>query len=89
MLLAFAVWVGSGFASKLYLAYRLNAEVKQLQRDNQGISDANRGYAEQLRGLSDPAGEEEVLRQHNYSQPGETVYVIVRPSPSPSPSPHR
>lgn len=86
---AFTVWVGSAFASKLWLAYRLNSEVHRLQRQNQSLTDANRAYQQQLDGISQPGGEEEILRQHGYSAPGETVYVVSHPSPAPSASPRR
>ena len=76
-------WIGTAFASKLYLTYQLNAEVHRLERDNQSLTDANRAYQQQLDGLSQPAGQEELLRNHGYSGPGETVYILVSPSPSP------
>src|SRR4030081_451707 len=89
MLLLFvaALWVGSGFVSKMVVAYRLNAEVAQLQRDNQHIASTNLGYQAQLNALAQAGGKEEQQRLHNYIQRDEKVYVIAQPSPSPSPSP--
>lgn len=71
----------------MVVAYRLNAEVRALQQDNQKIDDANRAYEQQLQALSRPDGAEEQARLHNYVAPGEHVYVIAAPSQSPSPSP--
>jgi cell division protein FtsB len=82
-----AFWIGSSFASKMYLAYGLNTRVQALRRDNTQLAEANRGYAQQLKSLSNPAGAEEVARQHNYVRPGEKVYVLILPSPSASPNP--
>jgi hypothetical protein len=89
MLLLFvaAVWVGSGFVSKMVVAYRLNAEVAQLQRDNEHLENINRGYQSQLTALAQAGGKEEQQRLHNYIQRDEKVYVIAQPSPSASPSP--
>jgi cell division protein FtsB len=87
VLLAAALWLGSGFVSRMVLAYRLNTEVRALQSQNQKIAQANREYAAQLQALSRPDGAEEQARQHNYVRPDEKVYVVAQPSPSPSPSP--
>ncbi|MHB8509610.1 MAG: FtsB/FtsL family cell division protein [Candidatus Dormibacteria bacterium] len=87
LLLLAGLWVGSAFASKMLLDYRLNAQVTTLARDNQQLADANHGYNQQLAALSNPAGKDEALRQHNYTLPDEKVYVIVQPSPSPYSSP--
>ena len=81
-----ALWLASGFASKMLVAYRLNAEVAQLQRDTQRLEDLNHGYRSQLSALAQPGGKEEQQRLHNYVQRDEKVYVIAQPSPSPSPS---
>ncbi len=81
------VWVGSGFVSKMVVAYRLNTEVRAIQRENQRIEDANRAYQQQLQALSRPDGAEEQARLHNYVAPGEHVYVIANPSPGPSSTP--
>ncbi len=86
LLFVAAVWVGSGFVSKMVVAYRLNAEVSQLQRDTQRLEDLNRGYQSQLSALAQPGGKEEQERLHNYVQRDEKVYVIAQPSPLPSPS---
>ena len=83
--LAAAVWIGSGFASKMVLAYRLNSEVHSLQSQNQQISDQNAAYAQQLAALNKPSGAEEQARLHNYVRPDEKVYVVAQ-SPSPAPS---
>jgi hypothetical protein len=82
-----ALWLGSSFASKMVVAYRLNAEVAQLQSDTQRLEELNRGYQSQLSALAQPGGKEEQQRLHNYVQPNEKVYVIAQPSPAPSPSP--
>jgi hypothetical protein len=82
-----ALWVGSGFVSKIVVAYRLNAEAAQLQQENQRLADANRAYQSQLSALAQPGGKEEQERLHNYVQKDEKVYVIAQPSPGPSPSP--
>ena len=82
-----ALWVGSGFVSKIVVSYRLNAEAAQLQQENQRLADANRAYQSQLSALAQPSGKEEQERLHNYIQKDEKVYVIVQPSPGPSPSP--
>jgi hypothetical protein len=82
-----ALWMGSGFASKMVLAYRLNAEVEQLQRDTQRLEELNHGYQSQLAALAQPGGKEEQERLHNYVQHDEKVYVIAQPSPASSPSP--
>jgi hypothetical protein len=87
LLVLAALWLGSGFASKMLVAYRLNAEVAQLQADTQRLEDVNRGYQSQLSALAQPGGKEEQERLHNYVQHDEKVYVIAQPSPSPSPSP--
>jgi hypothetical protein len=68
----------------MVVAYRLNAEVQAIQRDNQRIDDANKAYQRQLQALARPDGAEEQARLHNYVAPGEHVYVIANPSPSPS-----
>ncbi len=82
-----ALWVGSGFVNKMVVAYKLDAEARQLRQDNQRLADANRGYQSQLTALSQPGGKEEQERLHNYVQKDEKVYVIAQPSPGPSPSP--
>lgn len=82
-----AAWVGSGFVSKMVVAYRLNAEVAQLQRDNKHLESLNRGYQSQLTALAQVGGKEEQQRLHNYIQPDEKVYVIAAPTPGASPSP--
>jgi cell division protein FtsB len=87
VLFAAAVWVGSGFVSKMVVAYRLNAQVAQLQRDNQHLESTNRGYQSQLTALAQAGGKVEQQRLHNYIQPDEKVYVIAQPTPGPSPSP--
>jgi hypothetical protein len=89
MLLLFvaALWVGSGFVSKMVVAYRLNAEVAQLQRDNQHTASINLGYQAQLNALAQAGGKEEQQRLHNYIQRDEKVYVVAPPSPAPSASP--
>jgi cell division protein FtsB len=87
LLLAAAVWVGSGFVSKMVVAYRLNSEVAQLQKQNQHLENLNRGYQSQLTALAQAGGKVEQQRLHNYIQPDEKVYVIAQPSPGPSPSP--
>jgi Septum formation initiator len=87
MLFVAAVWVGSGFISKIVVAYRLNAEAAQLQQENQRLADANRAYESQLSALAQAGGKEEQERLHNYVQKDEKVYVIAQPSPGPSPSP--
>ncbi|HXO66859.1 MAG TPA: hypothetical protein VN863_02565 [Candidatus Dormibacteraeota bacterium] len=87
LLVLAALWLGSGFASKMLVAYRLNAEVAQLQRDTQRLEDLNRGYQSQLSALAQPGGKEEQERLHNYVQHDEKVYVIAQPSPATSPSP--
>jgi cell division protein FtsL len=80
-----ALWLASGFLSKMLVAYRLNAEVAQLQRDTQRLDEQNRGYQAQLSALAQPGGKEEQERLHNYVQHDEKVYVIAQPSPSPTP----
>lgn len=79
-----AVWVGSGFVQKMVLAYRLNAEVAQLQRDNARVADENKAYRQQLGSLQQTSGQEELERQHNYARPDEKVFVITGISPSPT-----
>jgi hypothetical protein len=70
----------------MVVAYRLNAEVQSIERENQRIDDANKAYQQQLQALSRPDGAEEQARLHNYVAPGEHVYVIAAPSASPTPS---
>ena len=82
-----ALWVGSGFVSKIVVAYRLNAEAAQLRQQNQRLADANAAYQSQLSALAQPGGKEEQERLHNYVQKDEKVYVIAQPSPVPSPTP--
>jgi hypothetical protein len=71
----------------MVVAYRLNAEVQTIERDNQRIDEANRAYQQQLASLSRPDGAEEQARLHNYVNPDEHVYVIAQPSANPTPSP--
>jgi cell division protein FtsB len=86
LMLAASVWIAYGFSQKMYISYKLNAQVTQLQRENARIADANRGYSEQLASISRPGAAEELARQHNYARPDEKVYAIIVPSPNPSPS---
>jgi cell division protein FtsB len=83
-----AIWVGSGFVSKIVVAYRLNAEASQLRQQNQALAAANSAYQSQLTALAQSGGKEEQVRLKNYVQKDEKVYVIAQPSPLPSPSPH-
>jgi hypothetical protein len=87
LLLASALWVGSGFVSKMVVAHRLNSEVAQLERDNRQLEVANRGYQSELTALAQAGGKEEQQRLHNYIQRDEKVYLVAQPSPGPSPSP--
>jgi cell division protein FtsB len=82
-----AIWVGSGFVSKIVVAYRLNAEAANLRQENQHLADANRAYESQLSALAQAGGKEEQERLHNYVQKDEKVYVIAQPSRGPSPYP--
>jgi len=84
LLLLAALWVGSGFVQKMVLAYRLNAEVVQLQKSNHQVAEQNRAYQQQLQSLQEAGGKEELERQHNYARPDEKVYVITGVSPSPA-----
>ncbi|MFN2463229.1 MAG: septum formation initiator family protein [Candidatus Dormibacteria bacterium] len=86
VLLAAAVWLGSGLVSRMVLAYRLSSEVTALQAENNKIAQENRDYAQQLQSLARPDGAEEQARQHNYVRPDEKVYVVTQPSPTASPS---
>jgi cell division protein FtsB len=88
VLIVAAIWIGSSFAQKIYVAYRLNAEVRTLQRENDRLAEANKGYAGQLAAMAKPQGAEEQARLHNYVKPDEKVYVVAAP-PTPSPSPSR
>jgi cell division protein FtsB len=81
-----ASWIASEFAHKMYVAYRLDVQVQQLQRENQALADANSGYQQQLNAMIQPGGSEDTLRQHNYVKRDEQVYAIIAPSPSPSPA---
>jgi cell division protein FtsB len=83
-----ALWIGSGFVSKIVVAYRLNAEAAQIALENQHLAAANRAYSSQLSALAQQGGKEEQERLYNYVQKDEKVYVIAQPSPAPSPSPH-
>jgi hypothetical protein len=87
LLLVSALWVGSGFVSKMVVAHRLNAEVAQLERDNRQLEVSNHGYQSQLTALAQAGGQEEQQRLHNYIQRDEKVYLVAQPSPAPSPSP--
>jgi cell division protein FtsL len=87
VLIAAAVWVGFAFAQKMYAAYQLNAEAQSIQRENDRIAQANKGYQQQLDALSRPDGAEEQLRQHSYTRPDENRYVVALPTPTPPPSP--
>jgi cell division protein FtsB len=87
LLFVAALWVGSGFVSKIVVAYRLNAEAAQIRRENQRLAAANQAYESQLLALAQTGGKEEQERLHNYVQKDEKVYVIAQPSPGPSPSP--
>jgi cell division protein FtsB len=87
LLLLAALWVGSGFVSKMVVAHRLNAEVAQLQKDNRQLQLTNRGYQSELTALAQAGGKEEQQRLHNYIQRDEKVYLVAQPSPGPSPSP--
>jgi len=86
VLLAAALWLASGFVSRMVLAYRLNTEVKALQAENSKIAQENRDYNQQLQALSRPDGAEEQARQHNYVRPDEKVYVVTQPSPTATPA---
>jgi cell division protein FtsB len=86
VLLAAALWLGSGLVSRMVLAYRLNSTVKQMQADNRRVAQANQEYGQQLQALARPDGAEEQARAHNYVRPDEKVYVVTQPSPAPSPS---
>ena len=83
LLLLAALWVGSGFVQQMVLAYRLNAQVVQLQKSNRLVAEQNRAYQQQLQSLQEAGGKEELERQHNYARPDEKVYVITGVSPSP------
>jgi cell division protein FtsB len=85
ILLFVALWVAWGFASKMVVAYRLNAEVRSIQQANQKIADQNKAYDQQLQAVSRPDGAEEQARLHNYVAPGEHVYVVAT-SPTPTSS---
>ncbi|HEY8739781.1 MAG TPA: septum formation initiator family protein [Candidatus Dormibacteraeota bacterium] len=87
VLLASALWLGSGLVSRMVFAYRLNTQVRTMQGQNDKISQANLEYRQQLQALSRPAGAEEQARAHNYVKPDEKVYVVTQPSPVPSPRP--
>jgi cell division protein FtsB len=87
ILMLAAAWVASEFAQKMYLSYRLDAQVQKLEAQNRQIAGANQSYQAQLQALSQPGGAEEQARLHNYVKPGEKVYAIIAPSPSPAPSP--
>lgn len=87
VLLAAALWLGSGLVSRMVLAYRLNSTVRQMQADNRALAQANQGYQQQLQALARPDGAEEQARAHNYVRPDEKVYVVTQPSPNPSSSP--
>ena len=86
VLLAAALWLASGFVSRMVLAYRLNTQVKALQAENSKIAQENRDYNQQLQALSRPDGAEEQARQHNYVKPDEKVYVVTQPSPTATPA---
>jgi len=86
VLLAAALWLGSGLVSRMVLAYRLNTQVKSLQAENNKVAQENRDYTQQLQALSRPDGAEEQARQHNYVKPDEKVYVVTPPSQSLTPS---
>ena len=85
VLIVAAVWLASGFASRMMQAARLNAEVRAIQAENSRISQANLEYQQQLQALSAPDGAEEQARMHNYVKPDEKVYIVAQPSPSPTP----
>lgn len=85
VLILAALWLGSGFVTRMMQASRLNAEVRAIQADNSRISQANLEYQQQLQALSAPGGAEEQARMHNYVKPDERVYIVTQPSPSPSP----
>jgi cell division protein FtsB len=87
VLLAAALWLGSGLVSRMVLAYRLNSTVKAMQVDNRKLVQANQEYQQQLQALSRPDGAEEQARSQHYVRPDEKVYVVVQPSPSPGRSP--
>lgn len=87
VLLAAALWLGSGLVSRMVLAYRLNNTVKQMQADNQRLAQNNAGYQQQLQALARPDGAEEQARAHNYVRPDEKVYVVTQPSPNPAAAP--
>lgn len=87
VLLAAALWLGSGLVSRMVLAYRLNSTVKAIQVDNLKLAQANQEYQQQLQALSRPDGAEEQARSQHYVRPDEKVYVVVQPSPSPGQSP--
>lgn len=86
VLLAAALWLGSGFVSRMVMAYRLNSQVTALQAENKKIDQENRDYNQQLQALARPDGAEEQARQHNYVKPDEKVYVVSQPTPNPSAS---
>jgi hypothetical protein len=71
----------------MVVAYRLNAEVHAIQRENQRIEDANNAYQQQLQAISRPDGAEEQARLHNYVAPGERVFVVANPALGASPAP--
>ncbi|MGI8609044.1 MAG: FtsB family cell division protein [Candidatus Dormibacteria bacterium] len=86
VLILAAVWLASGFMSRMMQASRLNAEVRTIQADNSRIAQANLEYQQQLQALSAPDGAEEQARMHNYVKPDEKVYIVAQPSPSPTPA---
>ncbi len=86
VLILAAVWLASGFVSRMMQASRLNTEVRTIQAQNARIAQANLEYQQQLQGLSAPGGAEEQARMHNYVKPDEKVYIVAQPSPSASPS---
>jgi cell division protein FtsB len=88
LLFVAAVWVGSGFVSKIVVAYRLNAEASQLRQQNDALAASNSAYQSQLTALAQAGGKEEQVRLKNYVQKDEKVYVIAQPSPLPSATPH-
>ena len=85
VLILAALWLASGFVTRMMQASRLNAEVRAIQADNSRISQANLEYQQQLQALSAPGGAEEQARMHNYVKPDERVYIVTQPSPSPPP----
>jgi len=81
---AIVLWGVWAFGSELMLNLRLNHEVQTLRDGNAQLAASNELTRKQLAVGGSPAAMEEAARKAGFARPGESVYVIVKPSDAPA-----